>query len=172
MPKANPPATRPTGRVRLLAALLDVGADELLGVLLEHFVDLIEDRVHVVGELLVPLLDLFGRRRLVLFGLVGAPRRLPLAPLVIRRHLRYLLRRGACPSTVLTLSSPAGVPPNPAHLHWNEVATRPAHDPLLLLGKGGDQLGGGLAAVEQAADVRLGAAQGLERGDPLERVAR
>src|ERR1700691_4067664 len=75
-------------RSGLLAALLDVRADELLGVLLEHFVDLVEDRVHVVGELLVPLLDLFGGRRLVLFGLVGAPRRLPLATRVlVRCHL-------------------------------------------------------------------------------------
>src|SRR6202042_2189806 len=141
MPKANRPRTRRQpcrrGRVRLLAALLDVGADELLGVLLQHLVDLVEDRVHVVGELLVPLLDLLGRRRLVLFGLVGAPRRLPLATLVVRRHLRYLLRRGACPSTVLTLSSPAGVPPNPARLHWDQVAAcswRWAGGPISSLG--------------------------------------
>src|SRR5579875_1590851 len=36
-----------------LAALLHVGADELLGVLLEHLVDLVEEGVHVVGELLL-----------------------------------------------------------------------------------------------------------------------
>ena len=45
---------------RLLAALLDVGADEVLGVLLEHVVDLVEDRVDVLAELLPPLLA--GRR--------------------------------------------------------------------------------------------------------------
>src|SRR5579862_9714613 len=74
----------------LLAALLDVRADELLGVLLEHLVDLVEDRVHVVGELLVPLLDLLGGRGLVLLGLLGTPRRLPLAPGILRRHLPFL----------------------------------------------------------------------------------
>src|SRR5580692_6952558 len=147
MPKANPPATRPTGRVRLLAALLDVGADELLSVLLEHFVDLVEDRVHVVGELLVPLLDLLGGRRLVLFGLVGAPRRLPLATLVVRRHLRYLLRRGACPSTVLTLSSPAGVPPNPArHTLGRSCYSRSA------LGRRPDILAGHRAGLQGASN--------------------
>src|SRR5215475_6214685 len=35
-----------------LPALLDVAPDELLGVLLEHLVDLVQDRVHVVGQLL------------------------------------------------------------------------------------------------------------------------
>src|SRR5215467_7958810 len=80
----SPNANRPTAS---LAALLDVRADELLGVLLEHLVDLVEDRVHVIGELLVPLLDLLGGGRLVLFGLLGAPRRLPLATGVLRRHL-------------------------------------------------------------------------------------
>src|ERR1700685_2878336 len=70
------------------AALLHVRPDELLGVLLEHLVDLVQDRIDVVGELVLPLLDVFGRRRLVLFGLVGAPRRLPLATRVlVRCHL-------------------------------------------------------------------------------------
>src|ERR1700761_6413705 len=75
---------------RLLAALLHVRADELLGVLLEHLVDLVQDRVHVVGELLVPLLDLLRRGGLVFLGLLGTPRRLPLAPGVLRRHLQFL----------------------------------------------------------------------------------
>src|SRR5664280_2166552 len=41
----------------LLAALLHVRAHELLGVLLQHVVDLVQERVHVVTELVVPLLD-------------------------------------------------------------------------------------------------------------------
>ena len=65
--------------VWLLAALLHVGTDELLGVLLEHLVDLVEDRIHVVGELFVPLPDFLGTARLGLFGLLGAPGGLPLA---------------------------------------------------------------------------------------------
>src|SRR5258708_40148021 len=80
----------PPGDNRLLAALLDIGAHELLSVLLEHLVDLIEDRVHVVGELLVALLDLFGRGGLVFLGLLGAPRRLPLAPGILRCHVPFL----------------------------------------------------------------------------------
>ena len=90
---------------RLLAALLDVRADELLGVLLEHLVDLVEDRVHVVGELLVPLLDLLGRGGLVLLGFLGAPRRLPLAPGVLRCRLRSSVP-GRSLITAPTLSSP------------------------------------------------------------------
>src|SRR4029078_9793089 len=39
------------GAGRSLAALLDVGLDELLGVLLEHRVDLVEDLVHLVLQL-------------------------------------------------------------------------------------------------------------------------
>ena len=42
---------------RSLAALLDEAADELLGVLLEHVVDLVEDRVDVVVELRLALRD-------------------------------------------------------------------------------------------------------------------
>src|SRR6266700_5239 len=91
-----PPAVSPrrnrAGRAARasLAALLDVRADELLGVLLKHLVDLVEDRVHVVGELLMPLLDLLGRGGLVLLGLLSAPRRLPLAPGVLRCHVLFL----------------------------------------------------------------------------------
>jgi hypothetical protein len=55
----RPPCTRgpDTDReARVLAALLNVGADEVFGVLLEHVVDLVEDRVDVLAELLPPLL--------------------------------------------------------------------------------------------------------------------
>src|SRR5215468_7961972 len=103
----SPNANRPTAS---LAALLDVRTDELLGVLLEHLIDLVEDRVHVVGQLLVPLLDLIGRRGLVFLGLLGAPRRLPLASGVLRCHLRYLRPSRDHPSTAPTLSSPERVP--------------------------------------------------------------
>src|SRR5690606_3329161 len=47
----------------LLATLLHVRADEVLGVLLEHVVDLVEDRVDVLAELLPALLT--GRRAAV-----------------------------------------------------------------------------------------------------------
>ena len=43
------------GRSRSLAALLHEAADELLGVGLEHLVDVVEDRVDVVVELLLAL---------------------------------------------------------------------------------------------------------------------
>src|SRR6516162_3333943 len=81
----SPTANR--GRASL-AALLDIGADELLGVLLEDLVDLVEDRVHVVGQLLVALPYLVDRGSLVLLGLLGTPRRLPLASgVLVRCHL-------------------------------------------------------------------------------------
>src|SRR5487761_1277775 len=52
-PSFSPTANRSgRGDGGLLAALLDVRTDELLGVLLKHLVDFVEDRVHVVGELL------------------------------------------------------------------------------------------------------------------------
>src|SRR6202000_958688 len=48
-------------------------------------------RVPRVGTPPVPLLDPLGRGGLVLLGLLGAPRRLPLAPVVLRRcHLPFL----------------------------------------------------------------------------------
>src|SRR5579871_4337345 len=113
-PVFSPIADANRGFDPLLAALLDVRAHELLGVLLEHLVDLVEDRVDVVGELLVPLLDLLGGRGLVLLGLLGTPRRLPLAPGVLRRHLPFLRPLGAhAPSTAPTLSSPGMLPSNP-----------------------------------------------------------
>src|ERR1035438_1048483 len=56
-PTANPPGPG------LLAALLNVGPDELLGVLLEYLVDLVEDRVHVISELVLALLDVLIRLR-------------------------------------------------------------------------------------------------------------
>src|SRR6266568_129215 len=43
-----------------LAALLHVGPHELLGVLLENLVDLVQDRVHVISELVLPLPDLLA----------------------------------------------------------------------------------------------------------------
>src|SRR6516162_8593729 len=86
----SPTANR--GRASL-AALLDIGADELLGVLLEDLVDLVEDRVHVVGQLLVALPYLIDRGSLVLLGLLGPPRRLPLASgVLVRCHVWYLRR--------------------------------------------------------------------------------
>src|SRR5689334_5389722 len=57
-----------------LSALLHEAADELLGILLEHVVDLVEDRVDVVVELLLALgVDLGGLGlRLGLARLAGA----------------------------------------------------------------------------------------------------
>src|SRR5215469_1897880 len=94
----SPTANRGRG---LLAALLDVRPDELLGVLFEHLVDLVQDRVHVIGQLLVPLLGFLGGGGLLVLRLLGPARRLPLAATVLaRRHLRYLRSlRGTAPST-------------------------------------------------------------------------
>src|SRR6266487_2134565 len=74
------------GRRASLPALLDVRADELLGVLLQHFVDLVEDRVNVLGELLVPLLDILAGLGVCLLDLVGPPGCLLLTAGVLGRH--------------------------------------------------------------------------------------
>src|SRR3954452_12206925 len=84
---------RPDPRVRvgrwLLATLLDVGPDEVLGVLLEHVVDLVEDRVDVLAELLTTLLA--GRRRVRPVLVVPAPAALALGLLL--RHVCLLIAR-------------------------------------------------------------------------------
>src|SRR5207244_13408798 len=87
----------------LLAALLHVRPNELLGVLLEHLVDLVEDGVHVVGELFVPLLDFLCTASLGLFGLFGAPRGLPLTACVLRCHMTT----SVSPNAIVTRGSPA-----------------------------------------------------------------
>src|SRR5262249_31178940 len=83
-------ARRPAGNIspagRSLPTLLDVGPDELLGVLLQDLVDLVQDRVHVVGQLLLALLDLLARLRVAFLGLLAAPGSLPLAAGVLCRH--------------------------------------------------------------------------------------
>src|SRR4029077_2576812 len=87
----------------LLAALLHVRPNELLGVLLEHLVDLVENGVHVVGELFVPLLDFLGTAGLGLLGLLGAPRGLPLTACVLRCHVTT----SVSPNAIVTRGSPA-----------------------------------------------------------------
>jgi hypothetical protein len=81
MPRPRPPCAK-----RLLAALLDVGPDELLGVLLEHVVDLVEDGVDVLGQLLVALTDLGGRVGLRVLCLFGPSGGLALPAGVVRCH--------------------------------------------------------------------------------------
>jgi hypothetical protein len=74
-----------------LAALLHIGPDELLGVLLEHLVDLVQNRVDVVSELVLALLDVLGPlRRAVLLLLAAAGSRLTLSAGVLCRHCRNL----------------------------------------------------------------------------------
>src|SRR5690348_18500125 len=82
---------------------MHVRPDELLGVLLEYLVDLVEDRVHVVGELLLPLPDLLGTPGLGLLGLFGAPGGLPLTACVLRCHMTT----SVSPNAIVTRGSPA-----------------------------------------------------------------
>src|SRR5712692_9248768 len=92
-PGAHRYATDPTATARpaesgRLAALLHVRPDELLGVLLEHLVDLVEYRVDVIGQLLTALLALLGAllERLLLLLLLATPCGMPLASGVLGRH--------------------------------------------------------------------------------------
>src|SRR6201989_1292017 len=90
-------------RPGLLAALLHVRPDELLGVLLEHLVDLVEDGVHIVGELFLPLPDFLGAAGLGLFAPSAAPRGLPLPACVLRCHVTT----SVSPNAIVTRGSPA-----------------------------------------------------------------
>src|SRR6266516_3692547 len=95
-----------------MPTLLDVGPDELLGVLLQHLVDLVQDRVHVVGQLLLALLDLLARLRAALLGVLATPGSLPLAAGVLCRHaVKPPSSSGLLPAS--TVSSPADSMPNP-----------------------------------------------------------
>src|SRR6202050_525068 len=76
------------------AALLHVRPDELLGVLLEHLVDLVQDRVDVVGELVLALLDVLGSLRRGVLFLLAAPLNLTLAAGVLCRHAETSVIRG------------------------------------------------------------------------------
>src|SRR5882757_11540931 len=84
----------------LLAALLHVRPDELLRVLLEHVVDLVEHRVDVLGQLLLPRLGI-GRGAIRLrrvLDLVLAPGGPPLASMLLLRHVNPLrIRIAAVP---------------------------------------------------------------------------
>src|SRR5690606_36813090 len=96
LPASPRPATHPAfppdlhsfsmSGVGLLAALLDVAAHELLGVLLEHLVDLVQNGVDIVRELLLALLDVRRRGRLGLLDLGLTPPCLLLAAGVLSSH--------------------------------------------------------------------------------------
>src|SRR5438309_3947424 len=85
------PGARP-GWSPSLPALLDVALDELLGVLLQHGVDLVEDVVHLLLELLAlgGGLRLFGVRALLGLTLLG------LLPFLLLWH--FPLLRSPCAS--------------------------------------------------------------------------
>src|SRR5580704_13797699 len=149
------PACPPTAnrRARLLAALLHVRPDELLRVLLEDFVDLVQDRVDIVGELFVALPDLLGGPGLRLLGLLGAPGGLPLTACVL---VGCHVATSVCPNAIVTRGSPAQS--RRAQIGTNSRPVFKGADPgrSVLASQGGDQLGRGPAAVQQLAHVRLG----------------
>src|SRR5207248_3847447 len=88
----------PPGRAPgLLAALLDVPADELLRVLLQYRVDLVQQVVDVLGDLLLPLGDLgvrLGRGALVELLVAAGLACLRLTASVAGSHALALLQRG------------------------------------------------------------------------------
>ena len=92
----GPPLAPTRAQAWSLAALLDEGANEVLGVRLEDVIDLVEDRVDVLGQFLVSLGDIRRGVSLDLVDLVGLPLRAALTT-VMGRH------RGT-PSFVLDLT--------------------------------------------------------------------
>src|SRR3982750_1960968 len=69
-----------------LTPFLYISLDELLGIALEHLVDLIEQVVDVGGQLLDPLVDVGRRLGGDLLGLLGGLAGALLAPAVLARH--------------------------------------------------------------------------------------
>src|SRR5215469_16637827 len=80
---------------RLLAALLHIGPDEFLGVFLQHLVDLVQDRVDIVSQLVLPLTYLISFLDVGVLLLLGPPGCLPLSAGVLCRHAITSVLRGA-----------------------------------------------------------------------------
>src|SRR3954462_10172212 len=131
----------------LLAPLLYKATHKVFGVFFQYVVDLVEQRIDVVGQFLVAFLHLVGGGRLDLLDLLRlAGRALLPAAGVLRRHRRLRLVVRA----------------------WSDPIPQVR---LPIAGQAIDQLGRGVADVEQLADVRLGAAQRLHRRYAPQRVA-
>ena len=146
------PADR--GAARSLSALLDVRAHEVLGVLLENVVDLVEQVVGVLGQLLATLLA-GGRAAGEVVVLAAAT-----ATLGLLLSHRCLLRM-----------SIGGLTAARRLLH---TTGRHAGLPGMSCDLGGElfyQFGGAVHGVQQRPDVRLAAAQRLQRWNPDQRIA-
>ena len=151
-------AGRARRAARLLATLLDVGADEVLGVLLQHVVDLVEDRVDVLAELLATLLTRRARRR--------PPR---------RRRRRRRPDAWSAPATsspprrcrVRSLpAAPTFAPQRPLRSRCGGGSTSSRRS----AGEGLDQLLGRAASCRSARRRAPGAAQRLQGRDPHQRL--
>src|SRR5690242_13708463 len=92
----GPPPASALAQASSLAALLDEGANEILGIRLEDVIDLVEDRIDILGQFLVSLRNVRRGVGLDLVDLVGLPLRAALTT-VVGRH------RGT-PSFVLDLT--------------------------------------------------------------------
>src|SRR5262249_38864041 len=154
-------------------------------ILLEDLIDLVEDRLHVVAELLLAFLDLLASLRGRVLGLFAAPGGLSLAASVLRCHtVPPWSWASSLPSTV---SSPASSQSTPRRgqrspSRWPRTEIRQVGPGSVLLpvrwagsrsaasGERGDQVGGGAAAVDQLAHVRPGAPEGFQGRHALQRI--
>ena len=139
-----------SGRHGPLAPLLHERPDELLGVLLEHLVDLVEDGIDVFAQGLVTLADVAALDRSVL-DLVGPTIGVLLTAALLCTHEPHLSLEPD-PSRI----DAPGRALNPGRERQSGAVSEPLDDGRfrgegwLRGGECVDQLGGGVAPVEQA----------------------
>src|SRR6266511_3613404 len=156
-PRADRRGRETRGWSRSFPALLDVGLNELLGVLLQHGVDLVEDLVHLLLQLL-GLLGGLGLTRITARAsstlLLGAP----LFPFLW--HDALLLMAGVRLAIV-----------GRACRRLGEGEAKGNLERLASALDGGDERRGVLGGLEERFDVLAGASERLASGDPLQDVS-
>src|SRR3954471_11762508 len=87
---------------RSLPAFLHIGTDEVLGVLLKHIVDLVENGVHVLAELLPTFLTSWGTTTRLVVSAAALTLHLLLGHFASRTELSRAKHYPATPTTAAT----------------------------------------------------------------------
>src|SRR6478609_6521834 len=102
----GPPLAPTRAQASSLAALLDEGANEVLGVRLEDVVYFVEDRIDVLGQFLVSLRDIRRGVSLDLVDIVGLPLRAALTTVMGRHRGTPLVRTRSHPNVTAHIRLP------------------------------------------------------------------